>query len=120
VSKDVAEVLGSSLVKFDTDEHKTQRIMMAEKLEKRLNLNDIYMSAKLLGNLAYIYTESQQWTRLRDLLMTRSYKNCDQPSRDTVSYLKKNLMYCFDAQARSSILDRIDVLEREFKQQYRS
>eukprot|EP00351_Strombidinopsis_sp_SopsisLIS2011_P000230 CAMPEP_0116871124 /NCGR_PEP_ID=MMETSP0463-20121206/1343_1 /TAXON_ID=181622 /ORGANISM="Strombidinopsis sp, Strain SopsisLIS2011" /LENGTH=116 /DNA_ID=CAMNT_0004508969 /DNA_START=3254 /DNA_END=3604 /DNA_ORIENTATION=+ len=97
ISMDMAEILGKTLVKFDNDDQKPVRIQMAEQLEKKIVYNEVKISAKFLDNLIYIYTESQQWSRIKDLLMSRTSENTEKPSSDTISYMKKNLMYCFDA-----------------------
>jgi len=47
------------------------------------------------------------------LVNSVNHDNCD-PSPRMVSYLKKNLVYCFDTNTRSSLKDTIDSFEIKF------
>lgn len=58
MTESIAEAVGNTLVKFNLDEQRNERIVMAEKLEKNMFLNRIFMTAKTLHNLCFIYTEA--------------------------------------------------------------
>lgn len=85
---------------FDNEKEKQRRLEMAEKLFKRILENSINFSAKLFDSLVFVFTESQQWKQLTDMLASISSRNCT-PEVKTLNYLKKNLLYCFEPQTRS-------------------
>lgn len=80
---------------FDSEKEKLRRLEMTEKLLKRTFEMAINLSAKLFDSLVFVYTESQQWRLLIELLSNISESNCT-PDVKTLSYLKKNLLYCFE------------------------
>lgn len=71
-------------------------------------------TAPLLHNLIYILTESQKWSQIQGLLTGMNKKSCTDPDRKTMTYIKRNLVYCFDQQTRSGIKDQIERFENEF------
>ena len=86
---------------------------MAERLLKRTMESSIVLSAKLFDSLVFVFTESQQWRQLIDLLSGHNDKNCT-PELKTLNYLKKNLLYCFEPQTRSQLKEQIENLEDNF------
>jgi len=86
---------------------------MAERLLKRTMESNIVLSGRLLDSLVYVFTESQQWRQLIDLLAALNTKNCE-PEVKTLNYLKKNLLYCFEPQTRSQLKEQIEHLEDNF------
>ena len=73
---------------------------MAERLLKRTMESSIVLSGKLFDSLVFVFTESQQWRQLIELLSALNKNNCE-PELKTLNYLKKNLLYCFEPQTRS-------------------
>lgn len=71
------------------------------------------MSGKLLDRLATQYTESQSWNKLLNLMNACEYRNCD-PSQKTASYIKKNLVYCFDTGVRSQLKESVEQFDAKF------
>ena len=53
------------------------------------------------------------WSKVNSMLSTASSRNCE-PEVKTVEFLKKNLVYCFDPNLRSSLKDNIGLFEMEF------
>lgn len=68
---------------------------------------------KLFECIAFQYTETQNFQKLTDFIQALNYENCD-PSPRTTSYIKKNLVYCFDTAIRSSLKDAIDKFDNQF------
>lgn len=68
---------------------------MMEALQTKIMIEKIVLSSKLFDSLVYVYTESQQWSKVNTLLANSNPENC-QPNNKTVGFLKKNLVYCFD------------------------
>jgi len=64
--------------------------------------------------MTYIFTETQQWAKINSLIQNMSHRNCSDPDRKTITYLKRNLVYCFDPVLRSSIKDNIENFETTF------
>lgn len=88
---------------FDTDEFKNDRLMLSEKLVRRLQDSDIPCGGQLFHNLAYIYVESQRWEDVARLLRQQSEAGTCQPVYKTVSYLKANTVYCFQNVVRMNL-----------------
>jgi predicted SprT family Zn-dependent metalloprotease len=57
----ISQELGKTLMKFDTDELKNDRLMLTEKIVRKMRDNEIVYDSSLFQNVAYVYTESQQW-----------------------------------------------------------
>jgi hypothetical protein len=53
---------------FDADEFKNERLMMSEKLARKLQDQEIPIGGQLFHTLAYIYVESQRWEDIASLL----------------------------------------------------
>lgn len=60
-----------------------------------------------------MFTESQQWRQLTEMLSNINPGNC-QPEIKTLNYLKKNLLYCFEPQVRAQLKEQIERLEDNF------
>ncbi len=86
---------------------------MAERLLKRTLESSIVLSSKLFDSLVFVFTESQQWRQLIDMLANISQRNCT-PEVKTLNYLKKNLLYCFEPQIRQQLKEQIEHLEDNF------
>jgi len=54
----IAEELGRTLMYFDGENEKQQRLDLTELLQNRIMVNGITFSAKLFDSLVYVYTES--------------------------------------------------------------
>jgi hypothetical protein len=54
----IAEELGRTLMYFDGEDEKQQRLDLTELLQNRIMVNGITLSAKLFDSLIYVYTES--------------------------------------------------------------
>jgi len=86
---------------------------MMEALQTKIMIEKIILSSKLFDSLVYVYTESQQWSKVNLLLANASTDNC-QPNNKTVGFLKKNLVYCFDPILRGQLKENIEKFEATF------
>lgn len=113
-NEQISSELGQTLMKFNTDEYKNDRLQLIEKLVKKIRSTQINMDGELFHSIVFVYTESQQWQDvgnvLRELIATA---NC-QPQQKTVKYLRQNLMYCFQDSIRLDVLDAIDLFDQKF------
>lgn len=98
---------------FDNEKEKQRRLEMAERLFRRVIDNSITLTARLFDSLVFVFTESQQWRQLIDMLANTSPRNCT-PEVKTLNYLKKNLLYCFEPQTRAQLKEQIERLEDNF------
>ena len=57
-----------------------------------------------------VYTESQQWGKINSLLQNATPENCT-PQPKIVGYLKKNIIYCFEASTRNQLKDNVDLFD---------
>lgn len=86
---------------------------MMEQVYSKLREDQIFMSSKLFDSLVYVWTESQQWTNILGLLQYAKVDNCE-PEPKTMNYLKRNLLYCFEAGIRAQLKERMEQFEAEF------
>ena len=86
---------------------------MCDVLKERIFDAQIRLSGRLFDSLATQYTETQQWSKLLALINGSDHSNCD-PTTRTISFIKKNLVYCFDTSVRGSLKEGIDNFEHKF------
>lgn len=86
---------------------------MCDSLQHQVLENEIEISAKLFDSLVTQYTETQSWSKIRNIIELSNHHNCD-PNPRIVSYLKKNLVYCFDTTLRSMLKESINNFEQRF------
>ena len=98
---------------FDSEKEKQKRLEMTERLLKRSLESSIILSSKIFDSLVFVFTESQQWRQLIDMLANISARNCT-PEVKTLNYLKKNLLYCFEPATRAQLKEQIEHLEDNF------
>jgi len=113
LTQNVSESIARNLMYFDNEKEKQRRLEMTERLLKRTMESSIVLSAKLFDSLVFVFTESQQWRQLIDMLASISSRNCT-PEVKTLNYLKKNLLYCFEPQTRQQLKEQIEHLEDNF------
>ena len=113
VTQKTCEELGRTLQYFTGEDQKQARVLMTEQLYHKITVNEIMMTGQLFDSLVYVFTESQMWSKVNSMLSTASSRNCE-PEVKTVEFLKKNLVYCFDPNLRSSLKDNIGLFEMEF------
>jgi hypothetical protein len=95
LTSQIAEGVAKNLKMFDNEKEKMKRLELTERLQRRVYANKLFLTGPLFDALVFIYTESQQWRLVNDLLQ-HSNKTNTAPELKTVNYLKKNLLYCFD------------------------
>jgi len=95
ITQDIVKILGETLMKFDTDEFKNDRLMLTAAIQKKMRDKLIPYEQTLFHNVAYVYTESQQWGDVAQLLRSQSSTDLCVPHYRTMTYLKSNLVYCF-------------------------
>ena len=104
----ISKELGKTLMKFNTDEFKNDRLQLTEKLTKKMRRAQIPFDGELFHNIVFVYCESQQWSDVAQILRDmHSVRQC-QPQQKTVKYLRQNLIYCFQNSIRLDVLDAID------------
>ena len=109
-----AEELVRTLTYFESDDKfRGQMLEMVEIVQNTINDQRIHLSSKLLDDLMTVYTESQQWAKINSLLQNLTPENCS-PQQRLIGYLKKNIIYCFDAQVRGQLKDNVDLFEQRF------
>ena len=113
LNQNVSESIARNLMLFDNEKEKQRRLEMAERLLKRTLESSIVLSSKLFDSLVFVFTESQQWRMLIDMLTNITPGNCA-PEVKTLNYLKKNLLYCFEPQIRQQLKEQIEHLEDNF------
>ena len=86
---------------------------MCDTLQNKIFESQTPISTKLFDNLVTTLTESQSWGKINLLVAQCDYSNCD-PSPRIISYLKKNLVYCFDTGTRAALKNTIDEFEIKF------
>ena len=109
----VCEQVARTLLKFKSDENQRDVLDMCDVLKDRISDSQIRMSGKLFDSIAMQYTETQQWSKLLNLINGCTHENCDPTSR-TMSQIKKNLVYCFDTSVRGSLKESLDTFEHKF------
>lgn len=62
------ESISTNLMLFDGEKEKNKRLDMAERLVKKIGETSSDMSGVLIDSLTQVFTESQQWKQLIDLL----------------------------------------------------
>ena len=99
---------------FDSDELKNDRLMMTERIVRKMRDNEVPYDASLFQNVLYVYTESQQWSDVANLLRSQQSTAHCHPDIKSMKYLRKNLVYCFQNSVRLDVLDAIDSFEQRF------
>jgi len=113
LSQAVCESIAANLMLFDNEKERQRRLEMAERLFRRILENSVSLSGRLFDSLVFVFTESQQWRQLIDVLAATSARNCT-PEAKTLHYLKKNLLYCFEPTTRGLLKEQIERLEDTF------
>lgn len=90
---------------------------MTDALYQRIVQGEIFMTEHLFNSLVYVYTESQQWSKVNSILSSvcMNPKLCA-PNKKTVQYIKRNLLYCFEAQVRGQLKNTLESFETMFFQ----
>ena len=101
-------------MKFDTDEYKNDRLMLIERIVRKMRDNEIVYDASLFQNVLYVYTESQQWGDVATILRSQQSTDHCKPNLKTMKYLRSNLVYCFQNSTRLDVLDAIESFEQRF------
>jgi len=56
--QNLSQKLGSTLMVFDTDEFKNDRLRLSDQIRKRMEDDAVQYSGELFHDLIYVYTES--------------------------------------------------------------
>lgn len=114
VDEEVVQTLAKSLVKFDEDVHKNDRLMLAAKLTRHMKSELLQFDGDVLHNLVYVLSESQQWDDVSDLLKSLEQADQCKPDRKTVKMVRSNLVYIFQTQQRQELQDALDSFEKKY------
>mmetsp|Transcript_27436 Transcript_27436/g.41714 ORF Transcript_27436/g.41714 Transcript_27436/m.41714 type:complete len:146 (-) Transcript_27436:1-438(-) len=79
-----------------------------------MNVNGIKYPPELFHSVIYIYTETQQWIDVMEILSDLRDSGLAEPQHKTITYLKDNLMYCFQNNVRLEVQEAIDSFEKRF------
>ena len=63
-------------MKFDTEDHKQKRLDMTINLRDVIRKNELLLTGDLFDALVYVFTESQQWGEVADLMSRAVPENC--------------------------------------------
>lgn len=55
-------------MQFKDDQYKNDRLMLVDKLTKKMKNQQVNYSGELFHNVLYVYTESQQWSDVANIL----------------------------------------------------
>lgn len=113
-SKEIASQLGNTLTHFEDEKFKNDRLMLTERLMKKMSDNYVHYEASLFHNVMYVLTESQQWKEVANLLKELLSSEKVTPTAKTISYLKANLVYSFENSVRLEVQEAIQNFERKF------
>lgn len=88
---------------------------MTDALHEKIVVQELSMSDKLFDALIYVYTEAQMWSKVNSLLSAVINKPglCN-PDKKTAQYVKRNLLFCFDASTRGLLKNALDEIEKTF------
>jgi hypothetical protein len=67
-TQDISTELGKTLMNFDSDEFKNDRLMLTEQITKKMRDKLVSYDGSLFHNIVYVYTESQQWQDVATIL----------------------------------------------------
>ena len=67
-TQDISTELGKTLMNFDSDEFKNDRLMLTEQITKKMRDKLVSYDGSLFHNIVYVYTESQQWSDVATIL----------------------------------------------------
>lgn len=114
LTPDIATILSRTLMKFETDQFKNDQLMMAEKINKKMQYDNILINGDVFDNLCRIYIEQQQWDIVTDFMKHQiAYSNCT-PDQKTMKYLKSNIAYIFVNNVRLEMQDTIQKFEYHY------
>ena len=82
-------------------------------LRQTINDNELHLTERLFNSLIYVFTESQQWSTVNEMLNRAAPENCT-PDKKTVNYLRTNLIYCFDPTLRGNLKANMKSFEEKF------
>ena len=88
-------------------------LSMCDALQRLVLDRNIQITSHLFDSMITQYTESQSWAKVNSLLDQCTIENCD-PQTKIVSYLKKNMFYCFDESLRNSLKASLESFEIRF------
>lgn len=111
-TQEIASQLGKTLMQFDTDEFKNDRLMLTEQITKKMRDKLVTYDPTLFHNIVYVYTESQQWGDVASLLRSMTTPELCKPQYKTIAYLKSNLIYVFQNSVRMDVQDAIESFEK--------
>lgn len=92
---DVVRVLAKTLVNFEEDKHKNDRLMLATKLQRQMRNTLVKFDGDVLHSLVYVFSESQQWEQVAELLKALAESDLCEPHRKTLKMVRGNLVYVF-------------------------
>ena len=67
-TQDISTELGKTLMNFDSDDFKNDRLMLTEQITKKMRDKLVTYDGSLFHNIVYVYTESQQWQDVAAIL----------------------------------------------------
>jgi hypothetical protein len=114
LTTNLTTVLAKTLLNFEFDEFKNDKLMLTEKLNKKMQNELIPYNAEVFHSICHVYVESQQWEDVSEFLRNQTGSKTCSPNLKTVKYLKANLAYIFQNNVRNDLQDAIQKFEYSF------
>lgn len=107
-------LLASTLMNFEADEFKNDRLMLAGRLMRKMQSEQLAYAPEVFHSLCHVYVESQQWEEVAAFLRKQIDPSLCQPLLKTVRMLKSNLVYIFQSSTRQDVQAAVDTFEQNF------
>lgn len=112
----LASELGATLMAFDHESDANERLTLMERIRNKMLDEEVGYTADLFHAVVYVNGEAQQWTEVAALLKqfrggsTTSVK----PEMKTVTYIRQNMIYCFENSVKIELQDSLDAFEQRY------
>lgn len=114
LTPNLTTVLAKTLLNFEFDEFKNDKLMLTERLNRKMQNELIPYNADVFHSICHVYVESQQWEDVSEFLKNQTGSRKCMPNLKTVKYLKANLAYIFQNNVRNDLQDAIQKFEHSF------
>lgn len=114
LSSAATNILAQTLMNFEADEFKNDRLMLAGRLMNTMQSEQHPYAPEVFHNLCHVYVESQQWSEVAAFLRKQTDPNLCRPLQKTVKMLKQNLVYIFQSATRQEVQAAVDQFEQNF------
>lgn len=88
--------------------------MLMERLNKKMQSENILFNEDVFHNLCNVYVEAQQWEDVANFLRYHTDAGFCSPNQRTMKYLKSNIAYIFVNNVRIDLQDAIQKFEYKY------